>query len=567
MFLDSNKKLVAVLTTAKTTLNMPVTIDAVDLTTTTTTPLPFQTYTNGVTPVDILSAPAASTIRKVNGLSIYGRDTAAKIIRVYGIDSTPTTGLITAGAFVAGNDYQIVSVGTTDFTLIGASANTVGVIFTATGVGTGTGTAATAYQHVDLQLQIDDTLCYTDVQGWYTIDSQGNLKAVQAASAASMANAITNSPEKAIPITADKIGIVDSVTGALNWSSFGDALGYFQTGIDNPIINKDMEVCQNPTSAASAPDGTIVPDHWIYNKIGTQVHTVSQSTDVPTVAQAGRVINFSYATALTTANNAPGATDESVIVQKIEGWRFRSIAQRACKIQFWVKATLTGIYSISLRNDVPDQSCVIPFTINTTETWELKTLNMPATPAAGTWNYGSGGGLRVGLVLMIGSTRQTATTNTWISGYYHGTASNVNGVQTGATNFKFTSFDIFPAVGNIAPLRNHEDDIKLCTRIRRRFTGLAIGSKILSGFVDSATTAQFHFEGDMRVATAVNYAGTLNLIDGAANYPVTSMAINSSAEGVISWQVTCSGGGMTVGKYVSIRMGATTDYVEIYGEF
>lgn len=41
---------------------------------------------------------------------------------------------------VAGQTYIIVSLGSTDFTLIGASSNTVGVIFNATDVGIGTGT-------------------------------------------------------------------------------------------------------------------------------------------------------------------------------------------------------------------------------------------------------------------------------------------------------------------------------------------------------------------------------------------------------------------------------------------
>ncbi len=50
--------------------------------------------------------------------------------------------LTTAGSFVAGQQYKIVSVGSTDFTAIGAASNTVGTIFTATGVGTGTGTAS-----------------------------------------------------------------------------------------------------------------------------------------------------------------------------------------------------------------------------------------------------------------------------------------------------------------------------------------------------------------------------------------------------------------------------------------
>jgi len=42
---------------------------------------------------------------------------------------------------IAGVKYEILTVGTTDFTAIGASANTVGVTFTATAAGTGTGTA------------------------------------------------------------------------------------------------------------------------------------------------------------------------------------------------------------------------------------------------------------------------------------------------------------------------------------------------------------------------------------------------------------------------------------------
>ena len=40
--------------------------------------------------------------------------------------------------FVTSTEYIITNVGDTDFTLIGASANTVGTVFTATGAGGGT---------------------------------------------------------------------------------------------------------------------------------------------------------------------------------------------------------------------------------------------------------------------------------------------------------------------------------------------------------------------------------------------------------------------------------------------
>ena len=51
------------------------------------------------------------------------------------------TGLANAGNFVIGKQYYITVVGTTNFTLIGASSNKVGTIFTATGAGAGTGVA------------------------------------------------------------------------------------------------------------------------------------------------------------------------------------------------------------------------------------------------------------------------------------------------------------------------------------------------------------------------------------------------------------------------------------------
>ena len=79
-----------------------------------------------------------------------------------GIDSAYN---VTAGSFVIGKSYTIRSIGTTDYTLIGAVANTVGVLFTATGVGSGTGVAidmeasAAASRTIDsLVTTLDDRL-------------------------------------------------------------------------------------------------------------------------------------------------------------------------------------------------------------------------------------------------------------------------------------------------------------------------------------------------------------------------------------------------------------------------
>jgi len=106
----------------------------------------FQTqkWCSADTDVDFLGTLATT------GTSLEGIDTAYNV---------------TAGSFVATKQYTIRSVGTTDFTLIGAVANTVGVLFTATGVGSGTGVAidmaasAAALKTIDtLVTTMDDRL-------------------------------------------------------------------------------------------------------------------------------------------------------------------------------------------------------------------------------------------------------------------------------------------------------------------------------------------------------------------------------------------------------------------------
>ena len=61
-------------------------------------------------------------------------------------DRVGTTDGVPVNQIVSGVLYEITFVGTTDFTAIGASSNTVGVQFTATGAGSGTGNATRNFQ-------------------------------------------------------------------------------------------------------------------------------------------------------------------------------------------------------------------------------------------------------------------------------------------------------------------------------------------------------------------------------------------------------------------------------------
>ena len=61
---------------------------------------------------------------------------------------------VSAGSFVVGKTYTILSIGSTDFTALGAASNTVGIQFTATGTGTGGAGVGTASLYFQLAVQV-----------------------------------------------------------------------------------------------------------------------------------------------------------------------------------------------------------------------------------------------------------------------------------------------------------------------------------------------------------------------------------------------------------------------------
>jgi len=68
---------------------------------------------------------------------------------------------VTGGSFVTNTTYVINTIGSTDFTAIGAASNTVGIMFTATGAGSGTGTASPMFTEITTQLSTNSLFSTT----------------------------------------------------------------------------------------------------------------------------------------------------------------------------------------------------------------------------------------------------------------------------------------------------------------------------------------------------------------------------------------------------------------------
>lgn len=221
---------------------------------------------------------------------------------------------------------------------------------------------------------------------------------------------------------------------------------------NNVIINGDMEISQRGTSFAAISDNDYSLDRFIYQKGGSMVHTITQDTDVPTFAQAGRLLQNSLKIDCTTIDSSIGATDLAMFGQQIEGYNFLEIAQKTFTIGFWVKGTKTGIHCVSFRNSGLDRSYVDEYTINTTNTWEYKTITVPASPSAGTWDYTNGVGLSVRWALAMGSNRQT-TAGSWQTGNYNATSNQVNACDSTSNNFWITGVQIVKGAVDTEPRR------------------------------------------------------------------------------------------------------------------
>lgn len=201
------------------------------------------------------------------------------------------------------------------------------------------------------------------------------------------------------------------------------------------IINGDYEIWQRGATFAAISNSSYFADRWKYNKAGASVHTISRSSDVPTVGQAGILFNYSALIDCTTIDASIAANDYVFFEQPIEGYNFRAMAQKPLTASFWVKSTKTGIYSIALQNGGEDRSNIAEYVVNSADTWEFKTVNFIASPASGSWDYTNGIGVKLIFTLAAGSTFQ-ASAGSWQNGNFIATANQVNACDNAANNYR-----------------------------------------------------------------------------------------------------------------------------------
>ena len=264
-------------------------------------------------------------------------------------------------------------------------------------------------------------------------------------------------------ITDNNIG--NALTDVANWKFLLDLDQSKVPTRKNAIINGDFNIWQRGTSFIGVATGDYGTDRFEYRKFATSaIHDITKSTDVPTLAQAGRLFNYSASIDVTTADATVDANDVIVYRHKIEGYNWLPLAQKTCTISIWVKATKTGVYGVSCKNGGDDRSFVSEITINSSLTWEKKIITIPPSPAAGTWNYENQTGLTISFVLMAGSNFHT-TAGSWQTGNFLSTSNQVNACDTIGNTFKIVGVQLEEgAVATPFENRSVQEELILCKR-------------------------------------------------------------------------------------------------------
>jgi len=248
----------------------------------------------------------------------------------------------------------------------------------------------------------------------------------------------------------------------------------------NPIVNGNLDVWQRGTSFAAIADGKYSADRWRWVNSGAAVHTVTRSTDFPTFAQSGAVSAFSFKAACTTLNASPGLTDLTYFGQWLEGYVYRAFAFQQHTFGFWVKTNKTGSFSFFETASTPN-SYVTTFTVNAANTWEYKTITVPARSyqAADVNDWLFGGAF--GFVQCAGSS-QSQTGGAWAAATKYNATGATNNCSAAGDYMMVSQVNV--ALGPSIPVLlapAYADELARCYRYAFAMTSQPIGAAVGPG--------------------------------------------------------------------------------------
>ena len=295
-------------------------------------------------------------------------------------------------------------------------------------------------------------------------------------------------------VTISESGIEASGIGITCANINGNAIG----GLKNLIMNGDFALDQRYGNVEQNPavHGQYYADRWSIHKQQAskfQIHTTNEH--LPSNQGYPYALKCNVTNAV---NPADTAGDYFLIEQPIEGrnilgLKLGSSDAQPITVQFWVRSSVTGTYSVAIRNSAFNRHVVKEYTISSANTYEKKVVTFPPVITSGTWLSDAGVGLRLDFSLGAGSNFRTSSLNVLGTGSQYASSNDVNWVNNANATFFLTGVQLEAGTEATEFERiSHGEKLRMCQRyyqnINPRWTGWIVSaSQVRAGIIFPTT--------------------------------------------------------------------------------
>jgi hypothetical protein len=358
-----------------------------------------------------------------------------------------------------------------------------------------------------------------------------------------------------------------SINGS-NVSPFG--------GMRNRIINGDMRIDQRNAGAAvtlSSTSDTYPLDRFLCEQgaVTSNSGTVQRVSDAP--SDSGLTFSLKYTAGSISFNNSTGW---SALSQRIEGFNvadlaWGSSAAKSVTLSFWVKSSLTGLYTINLTHydGSTERWNNITYNINSANTWEFKTLTFPGDTAFRITNdNGVTGWMRVYWAIGDNSGGASTTTsfNTWFtsSSTKRAASGQTNVISTNGATFQITGVQL--EAGTVATpfeFRHYGQELALCQRYYFQYGGEQIYDtpSMITGWGTTAAYSggSLFYPVPMRVIPTLSISSASHWYFNAVDYipTCTSVLLYSATTKNTGFALGFASGGAVNGRSGFLQANAT----------
>jgi len=250
-------------------------------------------------------------------------------------------------------------------------------------------------------------------------------------------------------------------------------------GMKNRIINGAMMIDQRNAGASYTNTNQVLygVDRWGSYGLSGAVLTLQQVADAP----SGFTYSFKSTTSTATTTNDGGGIAQKIEANNCLDLAWGTASAQPVAISFWVKSSVTGQHNLAITyyGSSSNQYYCSPYTVNSANTWEQKTVLVPGCTTGGAFTAAGNTAYMVFWVSVIGSSGSTTynTANTWTSTVSNKLSGTVNIGSTLNATVQVTGVQLEKgSTATSFDYRPYGTELQLCQRYFE--TSYAIGTAV-----------------------------------------------------------------------------------------